>query len=289
MISAVMPSDNSDRLALLLFAVLVFAPVGGSMVYAALYGAGLVGLLAGDGTVLYWRRVIESDETWASLHLSVAVASIVVGLTTAIALPLSLALRKHLRTGYLPLALTLPLAIPATVAGFLGIQFLSGAGLISRICFHLGLISGTAEFPPLIQDPWAIGIVVTHVFLAVPFFVFLFAEIHASERVEALCSLAAMLGATPPQTLGRVTLPILLRRAQPTLALLFVVIAASFEIPLMLGRQSPQMGSVLIWRKYALFDLSQKPEAYVLALTFALMALAGAWLGSRKTWSRDVA
>ena len=284
-----MPSSSFDRIVLLLFAVLVLAPVGGSLIYAALYGVGLVGLFAGDPTALYWRRVIESHETWASLCLSVAVASAVVGLTIAVALPVSLAFRERLGAGYLAYALTLPLAIPGTVAGLLGMQLLGSAGLLSRICFHLGLFAGPSEFPPLIQDPWALGIVATHVFLAVPFFVFLFAEIHASERVKALCSLAAMLGATPLQSLGRVTLPILLRRAQPTLALLFVVVLVSFEIPLMLGRQSPQMASVLIWRKYALFDLSQKPEAYVLALAFALMALAGTWLSSRSGWKRDVA
>ncbi len=250
-----------------------------SLVYAALYGAGLVGLFAPGLTSLYWRRVMGAADTWTSLGLSLSVAGAVVILTAAIALPLSLTFRKRLQSGYLAYALTLPLAIPGTVAGLLSMQLLGGAGLVSRISFHLGLTRGTADFPPLIQDSWAIGIVLTHVFLAVPFFVFLFAEIHASERIGPLCSLAAMLGASPPQSLRRVALPILLRRAQPTLALLFVVVLASFEIPLMLGRPSPQMASVLIWRKYALFDVSQKPEAYVLAVSFALIALAIA--GSR--------
>jgi hypothetical protein len=57
----------------------------------------------------------------------------------------------------------------------------------------------------------------------------------------------------------------------------------------MLGRQSPEMASVLIWRKYALFDLSQKPEAYVLALSFALIALAIAGFGFRSRGASDVA
>jgi putative spermidine/putrescine transport system permease protein len=284
-----MSSRRLDRVAVFLFALLVLAPVFVSLGYAALYGAGFVGLFAPGGTLVYWRRVLGDHEAWASLGLSLAVAAAVVILTTVIAMPLSIAFRRRLQRGYLAYALTLPLAIPGTVAGLLGMQLLGGAGLLSRISFRLGLTSGSADFPPLIQDSWALGIVLTHVFLAVPFFILLFAEIQASERIEALCDLAAMLGARPAQSLRRVAVPILLRRAQPTLALLFVVVLTSFEIPLMLGRQSPQMASVLIWRKYALFDVSQKPEAYVLALSFALIALGIAGLGFRSRLARDVA
>lgn len=284
-----MSSRSLDRIAVFLFVLLVLAPVALSLVYAGLYGAGLVGLFAPGLTLSYGRRVVGAADTWTSLGLSLFVALAVVTLTAAIALPLSLTFRKRLQRGYLAYALTLPLAIPGTVAGLLSMQLLGGAGLLSRISFHLGLSGGVADFPPLIQDSWAIGIVMTHVFLAVPFFVFLFAEIHAIERVGPLRELAAMLGASPFQSLRRVALPILLRRAQPTLALLFVVVLASFEIPLMLGRPSPQMASVLIWRKYALFDVSQKPEAYVLALSFALIALAIAGLGVRSRGTNDVA
>ena len=282
-----MSSRKTDRIAVFLFALLVLAPVAASLAYAALYGAGFVGLFAKGATTLYWRRVLADSEAWASLGLSLAAAGAVVVLTTAIAMPLSIAFRKRLQRGYLAYALTLPLAVPGTVAGLLGMQLLGGAGLVSRLCFHLGLTKGSADFPPLIQDPWALGIVITHVALVVPFFVFLFAEIQASERIEALCDLAAMLGARPSQSLRRVAVPILLRQARPTLALLFVVVLTSFELPLMLGGQSPQMASVLIWRKYALFDVSQKPEAYVLALSFALIALGIAGLGFRSRLSRD--
>ena len=276
-----MSSGKSDRVSLALFATLVLAPVVASLGYAALYGAGVVGLFAPGLTTLYWRRVLEDSEAWASLGLSVSVAIAVVALSTAIALPLSIVFRTRLPRGYLSYALTLPLAIPGTVAGLLSMQLLGGAGLLSRLSFHLGLTAGTGDFPPLVQDPWAIGIVMTHTALAIPFFIFLFAEIHASERIESLCELAAMLGASRSQSLRRVAVPILLRRARPSLALLFVVVLGSFEIPLMLGRQSPQMASVLIWRKYALFDIAQKPLAYVLAVSFASVAIGIAALGFR--------
>src|SRR5262249_37811035 len=94
-----------------------------------------------------------------------------------------------------------------------------------------------------------------------------------SERIGALRELAASLGASRRQALVRVTLPILLRAAVPSLALLFAVALGSFEIPLLLGRQAPQMLSVLTYRKYALFDITQKPEAYILAVGYSVVVL----------------
>jgi len=262
-----------ERLGLGLFFLLTVAPVGASLLYAALYGLGAVGLLAHGVTLEHWRRVLSSSETWASVGLSLYVATVVAGLTAGLALPIALALRRRVEAGPLAYLLTLPLAVPGTVAAFLALQLLSGAGLLSRLAFRVGLTSGLSDFPSLVHDRALTGVVATHLALAVPFFVVLFVELFASERLDALGDVAASLGAGRAQSLVRVTLPILLRGALPSLALLFVVVLGSFEIPLLLGRQSPQMLSVLTYRKYALFDITQKPEAYILALGYTGLVL----------------
>ena len=265
--------SNFERVGLGLFFLLTVVPVTVSLSYAALYGFGVVGLLSHGFTLEHWHLVLTSDEAWASARLSLYVATAVVLLTSAIALPLALALRRHLESGPLAYFLTLPLAIPGTVAAVLALQLLSGAGLLSRLAFRLHLTSGISDFPSLVHDPLAFGVIATHVALAVPFFTFLFVELFASERIGALLALAASLGARRVQGLLRVTLPVLLRAARPSLALLFVLVLGSFEIPLLLGRQSPQMLSVLTYRKYALFDIAQKPEAYILALGYTALVL----------------
>ena len=265
--------SNFERVGLGLFFLLTVVPVTVSLSYAALYGFGVVGLLSHGFTLEHWHLVLTSDEAWASARLSLYVATAVVLLTSAIALPLALALRRHLESGPLAYFLTLPLAIPGTVAAVLALQLLSGAGLLSRLAFRLHLTSGISDFPSLVHDPLAFGVIATHVALAVPFFTFLFVELFASERVGELLELAASLGARRAQGLLRVTLPVLLLAARPSLALLFVLVLGSFEIPLLLGRQSPQMLSVLTYRKYALFDITQKPEAYILALGYTALVL----------------
>jgi putative spermidine/putrescine transport system permease protein len=53
--------------------------------------------------------------------------------------------------------------------------------------------------------------------------------------------------------------------------LFFVFVLGSYEIPLLLGRQSPQMMSILTMRKLERFDLATIPQAYVIALIYTVM------------------
>jgi putative spermidine/putrescine transport system permease protein len=266
--------DPLGALGLLLFLAIAIVPLGASLLYAGLYSLGLTGLLNTGFTLGAWRRVLGGHEVWASLALSVGVALAVVALAAAGGLALALALRGRLGDldrGALSYALYLPLALPGTVAALFTFQMFTGGGLVPRLLLRLGMPAASYAAP--VQDRWAIGIVLTHAALAVPFFALLFDKLHQSERIAELSTLAASLGASRGQRLRRVEIPLLLRAAASNLALLFVVVLGSYEIPLLLGRQAPQMLSVLTLRKYALFDIRQKPEAFVVALLYTALVL----------------
>lgn len=246
--------DPAGALGLLLFLAVAVVPIGASLIYAALYSVGLTGLLSRGFTLEPWRRVLGGREVWASLGLSAWVALAVVILTAVLGLALALALRGRLERGAVSYALYLPLALPGIVAAFLTFRLLTGT--------------------PWVHDRWAVGIILTHVALAAPFFALLFDKLYRGERIGELSRLAESLGADRLQRLRRVEAPLLLRAAAGNLALLFVVVLGSYEIPLLLGRQAPQMLSVLTLRKYALFDIRQKPEAFVVALLYAAVVIA---------------
>ncbi len=276
--------SRSGTLGLLLFLALAVLPIAASLLYALLYSLGLAGLLREGLTARSWLAVLGSREIWESVALSAAVAAAVVALTAALGLALTLAFPGRLDRGLLGHALYLPLALPGAVAAFFTFQMLTGGGVVARALLRLGLLRGPAGFIPLVQDRWAVGIVLTHTALAAPFFALLFARLYESERVEELAALARSLGASSRQCRWRVAVPLLLHAAGTNLALLFVLVLGSYEIPLLLGRQAPQMLSVLTMRKFASFDLAQKPEAFVVALlyTAAVMALvAGLFRRSR--------
>ena len=148
----------------------------------------------------------------------------------------------------------LPLAIPAIVAAFYTFQVLSKAGLFI-----------------FIHDTFGVAIIATHVLMAVPFFTILFTNLNASENIDELRNLARTLGGSVYQVESKVAIPILLRKAFPTIVLYFIFILGSYEIPLLLGRQYPQMISVLIIRKLQRFNLLDIPTAYAMAVLYLII------------------
>lgn len=262
-----------EAAAFAVFLAVAVLPIAASLAYSFLYTIGLAGLLQHGLTAATWVTVLSSRELWKSLGLSVAVAATVCALAAGGGLLLALALRRQLSRGPLSYAIYLPLALPGTVAAFLGFQILSPAGLLSRLAYRLGVTGSLAAFPALTNDRWAIGIVATEAGLALPFFALLFAQLYESERVADFDALSRTLGASRAQSFWRVAVPLLLDAGASNVLLLFVAALGAYEVPLLLGRQSPQMLSVLAMQKFQRFDLSQKPQAFVIAILYTALSL----------------
>ena len=266
------------------FVVCAALPIAGSLVYAGAYSVGWAGLLSHGFTLDHWRRALADPEVGAAFAMSAYVAAAVLLLTVSLALTLALSLQRFWRRGPLAMLIYWPLALPGTVAALCAFQWLSGAGLLARVAFQLGWIDSPTHFPGLVFDPWGIGIIATQAALGVPFFTLLFAQLAAREKLAELCALASTLGANSGACLWRVSLPVLLRQAAANLALFFVAVAGSFEIPLLLGPQNPQMISVLAWRRFSRFDLTQKPEAFIVSLlyTAGVLVFLTVWFRQRR-------
>ena len=270
------------RLRLGLFAGLAVVPPLLGLGYALAYSLGLVGALATGFTGEHWAKLLRTSDVTRALGFSLAVAAVTVALATTLALGLSLALRRALDRGLGATALFVPLALPGVVAALIGFQFLGGAGVLGRLAWQFGWIASPQEFPALIFDRYGLGIVIAHTALAVPLLMLLFARFHATERIDEFAALARTLGANRLAVLRRVTLPLLLRRAAPSLSLLFAGVFGAYEIPLLLGAQRPEMISILARRKFALFDLHQRPEAFLIAVIYAAIVLTLVWIAFRK-------
>jgi putative spermidine/putrescine transport system permease protein len=273
------------KLSLTLYALLVILPVVAGFVYAVLYSLELTGLLATGFTLRHWVDTLSNRETALSLVLGLTVAVVVVMLTLCLALPLALFLMrlpKHFRfKRTVDAALHVPLAVPAAVAALVVWHVFSGGGFVARVCVAIGIIATPSDFPSPVHDAFGLGIILTHTALAVPFFVLLFGQLYHTNHVERLEMLASTLGANPRIITLRVALPVLLRAAAPNAVLLVIAIFGSYEIPLLLGVSAPQMPSVLVQRKYAMFDLAEKPEAFVLIVLCTLLVSAALWAVSR--------
>ncbi len=264
-----------STLALMVFVSLTFVPLVLGLGYALLYSVGGIGLLSKGLTLSHWQQVLSSGEIGWTLIYSVYIALLTMLISVSLALLALLAGGRHWRRGALSYLVYFPLAMPAMVVAFFCFEFLSKSGFLSRLFYHTGVIQEIAQFPDLIQDSYAIGIIFAHVLMATPFLLILFLNIYQREQVNQLQALATSLGAQPRQVLRKVTLPILLQKALPTLLLYFIFVMGSYEIPLLLGQQSPQMFSVFVLRQLQGFDLQAIPRAYVIICLYALGVMGG--------------
>lgn len=261
-------SSKAQAAGILLFLLLTVAPLLLGILYAVLYSLGIIGLLSEGLTLAHWQQTLTDSEFWSSLGYTFYIALVTITLTITAALSLTLFLKKSLQKGFPGFSLYVPLAFPAIVVAFLVFQLASQSGLLSRISWQLGWISDSATFPDLVNDPYGIGIIAAHTFMAVPFFSLYFINLYDGERIREYAQVGKSLGASRTQQLFRIETPILLRRGFPTIILYTIFVLGSYEIPLILGQQSPQMMSVLIIRKLRKFSLDTIPEAYVAALLF---------------------
>ena len=254
------------------------------LIYALYYSLGMVGLLRTGFSFEHWSSMLESSELWYSLALSIYIAALTVLLTLIVSLRLALVYRTAIQSGRLVYSFYLPLTLPATVAAFLVYQFFSDSGVLSRLLLYFDVIDARSGFPSMVNDPAGIGIILAHLLIATPFFTLLFAQTHTRENIHQLTLLTFSLGGTPQQALFRVTLPILLKRSLGNILLLFITVFGSYEIPLLLGRQAPQMISVMTLRKYEMYDLAQKPEAFIAALLYSVIIFSLLLFAHRKGW-----
>lgn len=260
--------NKAEAAGILLFLSLAVLPLLLGIVYALLYSLGIIGLVSNGFTFVYWQRALNDIEFWLSVGYTFYIALITIGLTILGSLFLAIYLRKPLSGGLPGFSVYVPLAFPAIVVAFLVFQLASQSGFVARLAYQLGLIYEAASFPELVNDPYGIGIIVAHTFMAIPFFTLYFINLYNQENVAEFSKVGQTLGASRFYQIRHIVMPMLLKRAFPTLTLYTIFVMGSYEIPLILGRQTPQMMSVLAIRKLRRFSLSTIPEAYITALVF---------------------
>ncbi len=265
---------------LLIATLLLGAPIAagiGYLVVGALGGtdAGRAGSLS---RVLGDTAVLRS----AMLSLWIAAAATLLSLSLALAITLLLGGKARLDRIAQTVAV-LPLPVPTVAATVAVLLLLSQSGWLSRVATSLHLIATPAEFPALVYDPLAIGVIVAVVWKEMPFLLLVALSLQ-SLRGAVLTETARTLGASPWQVARRVTLPLLLRGMAPSVIAVFVFVLGSLELPLVLGPSSPLALPMLIQERRQALDAAQHGDAYVIALLATALALVAV---VAHEWLRD--
>jgi putative spermidine/putrescine transport system permease protein len=269
---------------IMLLGLAVSAPMMWVFGYSLLYSLGIIGLFAEGATLQHWRVAFATGGLSQSLIYTPLVAGTSTLLATVAALSMVL-LQPKLRDRKLPLGwLCLLLGTPNAVMAMMVYQVLNPGGYLARIAAQLGVLHSPAEFPVLVNDRFSVGIIIAQSLNAFPLLTLYFMNTWTTARVERYCRLAESLGASPLQSLRQVALPMLLRRGRSLILLVFLFHVGSYEVPLLLGTQAPQMFSVLTQRHFGQFDLQQRSQAFVLSTTYVCLVASCLMLSLR--WRR---
>ena len=216
--------------------------------------------------------VFTDKEFYLSFLLTFHIAFTSTVISSILAIGAALLLRRQfVGRAIVNFLFQLNLTVPHLV-GAIGILYLfSQSGSFARLAAEWGMIARPGDFPALVFDPYAIGIILQYVWKEVPFIgVIILANMQAlGEDYE---SVARSLGASRWQSFRHVLLPLIFPGVLSASVMVFAFTFGAYEIPAILGSSYPAALPVLAYRKYTDVDLAARPEAMAMAIIIALLS-----------------
>lgn len=225
-----------------------------------------------DPNLTAYRSLLSSPDIYRSFALTLYIAATSTLIATVLAVATALMLRRSFPgRAVASFLVQLNLTIPHLVGG-IGILYLfSQSGSFARLAHEFTLISKPADFPALIFDPYAIGIIVTYIWKEVPFItVITLATLQTLGDDHE--TVARSLGATRWQAFRHVLLPQIMPGVLAASAIVFAFTFGAYEIPALLGASHPQTLPVMAYRSFTDVDLAARPQAMALAILIALVS-----------------
>jgi putative spermidine/putrescine transport system permease protein len=234
-------------------------------------------------TLRYYMALGGDQEIYASLWLTLKLATAATVISAVAGLALALGLREVARRSRtINLLLQIPLAVPhLSMAGAL-ITMIAPSGLLARVAYGFGFIRQPADFPAMINDRYGAGIALAYILKEAPFIALMTLALLArlgDEYEQA----ARVLGASAWQRFRRVTLPLVAPAVVSSSLMVFAFIFGAFEVPFILGRPFPAMISVVAQQRYLDVNLAVRPGAVALAVVSAALTATLAWAYLRLT------
>ena len=216
-----------------------------------------------------YREVLGSREFLNSLALTFYVAGASTVISTVLAVLAALALRRA--NGRISaVVFQLPITIPHLVAAVGIALVISQTGLGARLAGALGLIGEPRQFPALLYDRYAVGIILTYVWKETPFIALV---VLASLRGVAseLEEVARTLGANAWQRFWYVVFPVISPGIVAASLIVFAFTFGAFEVPYLLGQSYPTILPVMAYEEYRDIDLTARPVAMAINVLIAVI------------------
>ncbi|MBF2734972.1 MAG: ABC transporter permease subunit [Betaproteobacteria bacterium AqS2] len=285
------PRREHPRILLLLAPALVALGLlfGGGLLLGLARSFGYMPLLGlTEPNLDAYRALFADGDFLASFALTFYIAFVSTAVSAVLAIGAALILRRSFAGKRAMLFLfQLNITIPHLV-GAIGILYLfSQSGAFARLARELGMIAQPADFPALIYDPAAVGIILQYVWKEIPFIgIVVLASLQAiGEDYEAA---ARSLGAGRWQRFRHVLLPLMAPGVIAASVIVFAFTFGAYEIPALLGQHHPAALPVLAYRLYTDVDLAARPQAMAMAMAITLLCalLIAGYLYVARRWLR---
>lgn len=244
----------------------------------------VIGLTEPD--ISAYIAVFTDREFYLSFALTFHIAFTSTVISSILAIGAALLLRRNFAgRAIVNFLFQLNLTVPHLV-GAIGMLYLfSQSGSFARLAAEWKLIDRPSDFPALVFDPFAIGIILQYVWKEIPFIgVIVLANMQSiGEDYE---SVARSLGASKWQTFRHVLFPMIFPGVLSASVMVFAFTFGAYEIPAILGANFPAALPVLAYRKYTDVDLAARPEAMAMAIIIALLSALMIWIYVRYTRKR---
>ena len=230
------------------------------------YGGRFVGL---ENYEAMFNDVNFYDALWYTTKLTII--SIVIVIVSAVIL--AMALRRTFVGKKITLfLLQMDISMPTVTCASMMLIVLSQTGFTSSLFYNLGLISSFEGFPNLFNDPRGYGVILTVVWMFVPYIALSFlAVLHSiSNDLE---DQAATLGVGGIKRFFYLTLPSLKSSIAYTSILCFACVFGSFELPSLVGREHSLVTLAYYYYNSSLYSSVEHMEAYTISIVLFLIIL----------------
>lgn len=231
-------------------------------------GFGFVGL-----TPQHFGAVFANRDFALSLvaTLSVAVVATLVsnvgGAALAFAMMKARAGREWVRH-----TLQLPVIMPHIVVVVIVFHIFSQTGVLARLAWWGGFIDDPNQFPLLVFDHLAIGIMLVYLYKQIPFVAMICLD-SLRGISHRFGEVGENLGASPWQVATRVYLPLLKPTLMATTLITFAFAFGAFEVPFLLGTPAWRTLPVEAYLLYINIDPEARARAMAINVVISLISL----------------
>ena len=262
------------------FSVLAVLLGPAMVVVLLLFGGGLVlGILQSMGdlsaagqdccSLLNFQRVLTDPDFLPSLGLTLYISLTSTLIAAALSVATAVAMFSFRPTRrVVDFIFQLPLTVPHLVIATAVVFLLAPTGLISRIAQAAGIVADPSGSPLMINDTWAVGIIVAYVWKEIPFITLMSLSVLENVGSELL-DVGKTLNADRWQRFRYIILPTIFPSLAAACLIVFAYTFGAFEVPYLLGRTYPMTLPVWAYRSYSDVDLLARPEGIATGILIA--------------------